>query len=289
MFLEDPGRSPYDLNFRMFDTPVQVHPTFWIVSVVVGWNALPQEWFVLYLTLWVACSFVSILIHEFGHVFMGRVFGEPGRIVLYAMGGLAIGSGGRSRWQQIAVSLAGPGAGFLFLGVVLLAITPYAGANVLYVPYRLIRWEPLQLGLEQYPWANEVVWDLVFLNLVWGLFNLLPLWPLDGGMVCREVCLLADRARGVRLSLMISFVTATVIAINAISPELRKSPENLSPGGYIPYLPTGRSIAIFTGILAVVGYMLLQQTPRSNRGLPDDYDQRDRVPWERDADWWKRG
>jgi Zn-dependent protease len=291
MFLEDPGRSAYDLNFRLFDTPVQIHPSFWLLSVVFGWNALPQDGFILYLVLWVACCFVSILIHEFGHVLMGRVFGQPGRIVLYGMGGLAIGSNGRTRWQQIAVSFAGPGAGFLFLGVILLALTPYAGMNVLYVTYHLLRWESLDLGLENFPpWVDTVVWDLVFLNLVWGLFNLLPLWPLDGGMICRELCQLANPGAGLRLSLLISFITATVIALNAISPELRKSPTDLHPAAYIPYLPTGRYIAIFTGLLAVGSYMLLQQTQRPNRGPSrDDDDYRDRVPWERDADWWKRG
>ena len=62
--------------------------------------------------------FVSILIHEFGHVWMGQAFGSRGHIVLYGFGGLAIGSNRLdSRWQRIAVSFAGPLAGFAFLGI----------------------------------------------------------------------------------------------------------------------------------------------------------------------------
>src|SRR5207302_5403914 len=63
---------------------------------------------VSYLLIWIACTFVSILIHELGHVFMGRLFGSHGHIVLYSFGGLAIGSSAlRSRWQRIAVYFAG--------------------------------------------------------------------------------------------------------------------------------------------------------------------------------------
>ena len=63
-----------------------------------------------YLLIWIGCVFGSILIHEMGHVFMGQVFGAQGTIVLYSLGGLAIGSSNLpSRWQRIAVSFAGPG------------------------------------------------------------------------------------------------------------------------------------------------------------------------------------
>ena len=67
-----------------------------------------------YLVLWIICVFVSILIHEMGHVLMGRLFGAEGHIVLYSFGGLAIGSKRLAdRWQRIAVSFAGPLAQFI--------------------------------------------------------------------------------------------------------------------------------------------------------------------------------
>jgi hypothetical protein len=88
--------------------------------------------------------------------------------------------------------------------------------------------------------------------------------------------------------MMISLVTAAILAVNAISPEFRRSPEDLHPNGFLPFLPTGVYIAIFMGILAFGSYQLLQMTQQSREPSSGDDDYRDRVPWERDADWWKR-
>ena len=32
-----------------------------------------------------------------------------------------------------------------------------------------------------------LVWDLLFVNIFWGLVNLLPVFPLDGGQISREL------------------------------------------------------------------------------------------------------
>src|SRR5262245_27543700 len=97
-----------DLSWRMFGFPVRVLPLFWLMTAAMGWNAFRAYGFP-YLLLWLVCVFVSILVHELGHAFMGRVFGRESHIVLYTFGGLAIGAAGlHSRWQRIAVSFAGP-------------------------------------------------------------------------------------------------------------------------------------------------------------------------------------
>ena len=106
----------------MFGTPVRIHPMFWFINVILGWDATMGRGGggVPSLLLWVGCVFVSILVHEFGHVLVGRLFGSHGYIVLYSMGGLAVGSNHLDRrWQRIAVSFAGPFAEFLLLGVFL--------------------------------------------------------------------------------------------------------------------------------------------------------------------------
>src|SRR5438105_4366565 len=111
LFLE-PERTPYDWNWRIFGIPVRVHPLFWLISVILGWDTVHEGF--QYLLLWIGCVFVSILVHELGHVFMGQVFGSPGYIVLHSFGGLAVGSSAlQNRWKRIAVYFAGPLAGFL--------------------------------------------------------------------------------------------------------------------------------------------------------------------------------
>src|SRR5262245_16399907 len=117
MFLE-PQPTEWDLKWTMFGIPVRVHPMFWLVGLLLGRGALQDG--AIYLVAVVACFFISILIHELGHVFMGMKFGADGHIVLYGLGGLAIGSNRLDKaWQRIAVGLAGPGAGFLFLAAIL--------------------------------------------------------------------------------------------------------------------------------------------------------------------------
>src|SRR5262249_53158681 len=113
VLLYDPGGTPLDLRFRLFGTQVRVHPMFWLIMALLGWSGgggvLPGNGLGDTL-VFVLCAFVSILLHEFGHVWMGRAFGARGHIVLHGMGGLAIGSADvPHRWQRILVSAAGPG------------------------------------------------------------------------------------------------------------------------------------------------------------------------------------
>jgi len=260
--LVDPGQTAYDLRFRLFGTPVRVHPFFWLFSAVLGWDIFMSLGFA-YLFLWVACCFVSILLHEFGHIWAGHAFGSRGgHVVLYSFGGLAIGAGDvRYRWQRISVSLAGPA--------------------IQLVLYGLIRtwvhfWPDQVIGLPW--WAVETLGMLLEINLIWPLFNLLPVWPLDGGQVNREVCSIWSPRNGLRISLGISAAVAGFIAVHALLANAR--------GAFvIPYLPTGLWIAILFGMLAIQSWQLMRQIPRhtSYREEADD-----RLPWESDPDAWKR-
>src|SRR5262249_2171168 len=86
VLLLEPERTQFDLSWRMFGVRVRVHPMFWLISCLMGANLLnhPSGNGVGLLGIWVGCVFVSILVHEFGHVLMGRAFGADGQVVLYA-------------------------------------------------------------------------------------------------------------------------------------------------------------------------------------------------------------
>ena len=200
MFLIEPDETRYDLRWRMFGTPVRVHPMFWIMSVVLGYDATIKQG-VGFVLAWVACVFVSVLLHEFGHVWMGRLFGSPGNIVLYSFGGLAVGSKQLSpRWQRILVSFAGP-----LIQLVLLAAIWFGKDWLLpIIPPRSWR-------------TAAEIWSMLFeINLLWPLLNLLPIWPLDGGQIAREVFQGVMRERGTVVSLGISMVTAGFLAAHEL-------------------------------------------------------------------------
>src|SRR5882724_3691893 len=118
----------------MFGTPVRVKIWFWLFMALFGWMmGLLDRFGWQYLLLWVACGFVSVMVHELGHIVAGRCFGFPGAIILNSFGGGAVGEYLRAeRWQRIVIAASGPGAGFLFYGLVY-AATPWVMARLAFL------------------------------------------------------------------------------------------------------------------------------------------------------------
>jgi stage IV sporulation protein FB len=243
MFL-DPTGSPYDLNFRLFGTHVRVHVYFWIFTAILGW-----DWVRIgfgHLLLWIVCVFVSILLHEFGHIWAGRLFGSNGDILLYSFGGLALGSTDlRERWQRIVVYLAGPAIQFALYFALEQSIR-----------YFRPEW------LAQMEWAKMLIVMLLLINWYWPLFNLMPIFPLDGGQVMREICEAIWGRNGFRFALIISIVGCAIVAINALIVLNGRPP-------VIPYLPVSWYAVILFAMLGFESYQLLQH-------------EMSRKPWEED-------
>jgi len=185
--------TPFDVRLIAFRIPIRVHPSFWIAATVLSWDANHVD----VVFIWVMCLFFSILVHELGHALMAEAFGWSAEVVLYYLGGLTFSHRDfqRSPWRDIAVSLAGPFAGFGLYGLTILA---------------------MRLLPDTIEFHRNVYITLIFLiqiNLYWGLVNLLPVWPLDGGQVCQSFltwCRLRDPARP---TLYISAVVAGAAAI----------------------------------------------------------------------------
>ena len=124
MNLFEPPRTAYDWTFTLRDVPVRVSVYFWVGAVLLGMNfKLGFADFISHLLIWIVLLFVSILVHELGHIYMGRRYGSDGYVVLTHLGGLAVGSSELpERNQRIAVYLAGPGAGFALAALVVVAL-----------------------------------------------------------------------------------------------------------------------------------------------------------------------
>src|SRR5579875_2541086 len=118
------SETPYDLRFRALGIPVRVHPFFWLVAAMLGW----QNENIPVVLIWVGCVFVSILVHEYGHGLMARAFGASPSIVLHGFGGLCIYQPDRQTpRQRLAVLLCGPGAGFVLCLAVMLVFSAAFG------------------------------------------------------------------------------------------------------------------------------------------------------------------
>ena len=131
-----PPPTRYDLRFSVAGIPVRVHPLFWLIAILFGSSAGS----IVSILSWVVAIFVSILIHELGHAFAMRRYGQGSQIILHFAGGLTVPEsiawgGGYANIaitanQQIFISLAGPFSGFLFAGLVL-AVSPARGWTII--------------------------------------------------------------------------------------------------------------------------------------------------------------
>src|SRR5262249_28403399 len=117
------------MKLRILGIPIKVEVSFWFTVVILGLVRVPELAFIVE---WALVVFVSVLFHEMGHALVGRAFGLTPSIQLYALGGLTSWTEGKrlAPLKSIAISLAGPGAGFLFGGFVfMVALAIPSGAR----------------------------------------------------------------------------------------------------------------------------------------------------------------
>jgi Zn-dependent protease len=174
------------LSFRLFGIPVRIDPSFLVITVMWGLG----ERSTALIASWIVVVTLSILAHELGHAITYRIFDRRPNIVLQWLGGVTFAEGGLTPARSLIVSLAGPLTGLLLIGLPALVIGHGAldGTST---------------------WAsvlNQVVW----VNIVWSVFNLLPVLPLDGGQVTAAALHFAVGPRNMRITHMISAAIAGV-------------------------------------------------------------------------------
>lgn len=211
------------VRFHFFGIPVSVHPLFWLIAFLLGRGfSLQSTADLIGVGLWMFAMFISILVHELGHIWMGLKLGEKDpEIRLWGGGGLAIfhNPGRRTRIQQIAISLAGPGLqfglGFLLtlLPLIFFSVTKPDAFSAAYQAYGDKPDLLLSLSLNQLVGDNYLIKEayssLILISIVWAFFNLIPVLPLDGGRVMAS--LLGNNK--IKQAYQLSAVFAVAIAI----------------------------------------------------------------------------
>lgn len=257
MFLAEPGRTAYDLNFTLFGFPVRVHPAFLILPLLLGAGLLQDENTNagVMLILLIIIFFVSILVHELGHAVAFKYYGQASRIVIYWMGGLAIPDQVGNVWgsprrpaigsnQQIIISLAGPVFGFLLAGLIV-GLIYLVGGTLIYQQKGLLPLlfvdlkDSIFAESAQVATIQTVLFVSLFANVFINVLNLAPVYPLDGGQVARQIFQQFDPYNGIRYSMMFSIVIAILIALFNFQHD--------------------QFIALFFGFMAWSNYMALQQ------------------------------
>jgi membrane-associated protease RseP (regulator of RpoE activity) len=155
--MPEPSPTPSGLGFHLGGIPVAVQPWFFLTAWIVGRQSMNvgRE------LVWIGVVFTGVLLHELGHALAARYFGLAPRITLHGFGGTTAWAPSRAvgAWSQIAITAAGPLVGIL------------VGSAA---------WWAMRVQLVDAP---ILLSDVLWVNLGWGVLNLLPILPLDGGQI----------------------------------------------------------------------------------------------------------
>lgn len=177
---------------KVFGVDVAIDRSWIFIFILLTWSlsSLFLSWHpnwpvMLALGVAVAAScifFVSLLVHEFAHSLTAKAFGVPVRdITLFLFGGVSqFEREPPSPWADFLIAVVGPaasiGLGFLFAAV--FSVLTGGPAGLIEDPETAFA----HLG----PVSTLLLW-LGPVNVLVGLFNLVPAFPLDGGRVVRAI------------------------------------------------------------------------------------------------------
>lgn len=194
---------------QLLGIDIFLHWTMWLFPVVVL-----ARGFVLYSsdetlmqTLLVLAVYFCLFVHELGHILAGRVIGLSLRdITLFPIGGYdRLGELSDRPWKEVRFAIVGPLAHVMIAGVI--------GAAFLGMGWNLTpRLDSVQPYLETF--LNRLFW----LNVLLAIYQILPAFPMDGGVLFRSaLALSARRLRATEVATLLgSFVALGLIVAGMI-------------------------------------------------------------------------
>lgn len=150
--------------FRLFGADVHLHATLFLFAALFLWqSAADQGWEAAWeFGGYYIGVFASILVHEFGHVFVARLHGiDCRKITLHALGGLAHLDAAPDRPRdEFLIAFAGPATSAVLAGVMWAASSGVTAPGII-----------------------DFLTTLAVVNVLIAVFNFIPAYPLDGGQM----------------------------------------------------------------------------------------------------------
>lgn len=176
-------------QFHFLGLPVRVYAHFLVLAALLG--SLADGW--VGMVAGAVVAFLVVLGHELGHAAAEQAFGLRPTIDLVWFGGATSDEGvhALSRLRRIAVAAAGPLAGALVGG---------------------LAW---QLGADRTGIAGGAAEVGYQVGVVWGLANLLPIWPMDGGHLLVDLLPGSTDTRR-RITYIVSMILAAAASLVAL-------------------------------------------------------------------------
>lgn len=184
--------------FRFAGVQVYLHFT-WFIVAILEFSQFSRRYYSPIWGLWEYLTlFLIVLAHEFGHALACRqTGGRADQIVLWPLGGVAFVSPPARPWAYLWSIAAGPLVNVILVPIFTLVLF---GAGVVH----------LRMSNPDFYRFLISLWKI---NLVLLIFNLLPIYPLDGGQIVRGfLWLWLGQIRSLRIASIIGFAGAIVFA-----------------------------------------------------------------------------
>ncbi len=159
--------------FRVYGIRLEIHFSFIILLIFFGYEGWKEAAFegLLWGIFFLISLFTCVVLHELGHSLTALKFGiRVRRILLLPIGGMAqFDHIPKEPWKEFAITIAGPAVNFV-LAVFFFFI--FGASSMTWM---------IGLPLDIHSLGNA----MIVANLVMGIFNLIPVFPMDGGRIFR--------------------------------------------------------------------------------------------------------
>lgn len=189
---------------KVFGIEIKLHALLVLLFALgsYGWYPKYGVQGCLFGALLVALMLLCVLLHEFGHSLVAQHFGIPVKsIMLWPLGGLALlTKKPPSPRTGLLISAAGPAVNVV-IGLIFLVIDMFV----------LTKADLLTLKGELTPSVTTLLLVLCLNNFFLAIFNLLPAWPMDGGMILlHTLALKMNVTKAMKITANISRGTAVI-------------------------------------------------------------------------------
>lgn len=193
--------------------PINIHFSFALIFTLIAWTlsytffpvyypGLSQFSYIVMGVTGASIALFSIMFHELGHSTIANKYGiKFEKIVLFAFGGIALSSHEMTDpKKEISMAFAGPSVSFII--------------SSLSFALWLIAFQSRIFALEDSPMGGILYYGGL-INLAIGLFNLLPVFPSDGGRILRAFLsmYMHDHVKGTKAALRIGMIISVGLVV----------------------------------------------------------------------------
>ncbi len=183
--------------FNINGIPIGITPWFFCLMAILAFFVADGN--IVHGIMFAIVGSISIGIHEFGHATVAKRYGLNPQVILGGLGGITQYRSANAK-QSLWITLWGP------LSDLILAALSFG--IILLFAYFAPSFLPEHAYMELF--LSYMLW----INLVWGIFNLLPIYPMDGGKLCSGIAAkFLSPNKALKVSTIISMIFCVGLAI----------------------------------------------------------------------------